>query len=170
MQLKNSSTFFSQKLKPLETSANLLMIASVFDSVASLKGKPDLSDDVRMHVSESVVRNTDIKKLPVSLIHSWQNLSEIYASLKNGKTFLMPKLYKSCRKHIIFINGIRTYIGIYRENACEAYRKMWSQLSVTSRTINHSLWMSLNDCNKLSPVFVKSFIMCFLQTDFINLF
>ena len=153
--LKQLTEFCTSKrltLKPLEASANLLTIYSVFDTMANFVGKPDFTDAVRVHTSETKAKSISFHKMPTSNLHSWENLDEFFKALQQWQEFfdtqillIAPKVHHFHQWHQIkpltkahgYQIDYRTFIGLYSEQACEAYRHMWSALSVTNRTITH---------------------------------
>ena len=81
-------------LKPMEASANLLMIYTVFDAMANLVGEPDLSDGVRVHKSETKFKNTSFHKLPISNLHTWSDLPEIFTALQKWQDFFDTEILR----------------------------------------------------------------------------
>ena len=114
------------------------MLVSVFDTLANLQDKPDkCSTDVRVHRLDTTARKTDILSLPISNLHRWKNLNECLTALEKWETFLTPSSMKFSLIFFYFHTCSTIFTGLYSFNATEAYRTMWAELQISSRSFNH---------------------------------
>ena len=133
-----------QALKSLEASASLLTIYPVFDTLTDFVGKPDSTKGVRVHWFWKFARFLN-SFLAISRRHSqsssrlaglfWVRVSP-FCSAGASLSPVVPD--PTTLKSPWLSNRFSDYIGLYSEKACEAYRQMWSELSVSNRTINHT--------------------------------